>query len=115
VKIPESLVREQLKKVPNSFKLYGADVSFIEKVKHLVLFHEIGGDEETNLLRDADSISFFEDNLEYYFETFGSEKTDFKIKYMYDRVSNKAKDIVNGFEYKNSALNKLFRQASGLR
>ena len=43
VKIPESLVREQLKKVPNSFKLYGADVSFNFEVNtHDVQFATIG-------------------------------------------------------------------------
>src|SRR3990167_8906279 len=37
----------------------GANIETINKVKHLISNHEVGGDEEQNALMDADSISYF--------------------------------------------------------
>ena len=81
---------------------------FIKKVEYLVLLYEFGGDEEVDVLRDADSISFFEDNLEYYFDTHGGKTAGLKIEFMYNRMSKKAKDIVEKFKYENKELNSIF-------
>lgn len=40
----------------------GAAEDFITRVKNLVEHHETGGDADQNVLCDADSLSFFEDN-----------------------------------------------------
>lgn len=87
---------------------FGED--FISKVNHLVLNHEFGGDKESDLLMDADSISFFEENLTYYFQKCGEEKTRKKIRFMYDRMSNKAKEIIRAFEYKDSKLTGIIKE-----
>jgi hypothetical protein len=92
-------------------KKYDFEDLFIKRVKHLVEHHEFGGDEETDIIKDADSISFFEDNLEYYFGEFGNDKTKDKIKFTFNRMSERAKEIVKKFEYKNSGLNNLFKEA----
>ena len=64
----------------------------------LVSKHEIGGNDDQNLLKDADSISFFENNVEYFVgrtvsET-GKEKVKDKFDWMYNRMtSEKAKQF----------------------
>ncbi len=89
---------------------YNFDKEFISKVKHLVLKHEFGGDFESNLLMDADSISFFEENLVQYHEKYGEEKTRKKIKFMYNRMSDKAKSLVKNIQYDNSKLNLILKE-----
>lgn len=91
-------------------KKYDFEDSFIKRVRYLVEHHEFGGDEDSDLLKDADSISFFEENLKGYFKKFGEEKTISKIKFMFDRMSERAKEIVKKFEFKNSKLNNLFKE-----
>lgn len=49
------------------------DDLFINKVYNLVLKHELGGDKETDILMDADSISFFEGNLPTYLKDNGGQ------------------------------------------
>ncbi len=88
------------------------DKEFIKKVEYLILNHEFGGDSEADILRDADSISFFDNNLPCFFKKYnGKGKVcENKIKFMYDRMSGKAKRIVKKFKYKNPELNKIFKQ-----
>lgn len=72
-------------------KKEGADDIFIEKVKHLIRGHEIGGDEEQNALMDADSVSYFETNAEMFVKVRvkedGYEKVKGKIDWMFNRIS----------------------------
>jgi len=85
------------------------DNSFIQKVVRLVLLHEVGGDEEADILKDADSLAFFEGNLEYYFSRHDTDTTIFQIKYKFDRMSQKAKSIAKEMKYSDTILNKLFQ------
>ena len=55
-------------------KKYNFEPEFISKVEHLVLRHEFGGDAESNLLMDADSLSFFKENFVQYYKKYGEEK-----------------------------------------
>ena len=91
-------------------KKYNFDEKFISKVNHLVLKHEFGGDFESNLLMDADSISFFEGNLIQYFEDYGKDKTRKKIRFTYKRMSKKAKELINNLKYENPVLNLIFQE-----
>ncbi|MCK4554158.1 DUF4202 family protein [Candidatus Parcubacteria bacterium] len=50
--------------IGNFLKEQNASHKIIDKVKMLVSRHEEGGNDEQNLLKDADSISFFENNIE---------------------------------------------------
>jgi hypothetical protein len=76
----------------------GADQGMVERVRMLVSKHEVGGNEDQNLLKDADSISFFENNVKYFVvrkvnET-GKEKVKDKFDWMYNRMtSEKAKQF----------------------
>lgn len=71
---------------------------FVEKVSMLISKHEIGGTEEQNILKDADSVSFFENNAEHFIEKdavrVGKEKVRKKFNWMFDRITSaKAKKI----------------------
>jgi hypothetical protein len=81
-----------------------------ERAAQLISKHEVGGDKDQNTLKDADSISFFETNVDHFLskkvlET-GKDKVRDKFNWMYDRItSKKAKKICKNW-YEN-ALKKL--------
>jgi hypothetical protein len=80
----------------------GAQEELIEKVKELVSRHEEGGTKGQNILKDADSISFFENNINHFLEVkvkqLGKEKIKQKFEWMYNRISSdKAKDICHSW------------------
>ena len=77
----------------------GAENELIERVKMLISKHEEGGNDDQNLLKDADSISFFENNVPIFLNRIiketGSENVKQKFEWMYERItSQKAKEIV---------------------
>lgn len=80
----------------------GADEIMIAKCKGLIAKHEEGGDEDQNLLKDADSISFFENNIATTITNnvseVGRESVKGKIDWMYNRItSEKAKELCKGW------------------
>ncbi|MFA5127660.1 MAG: DUF4202 family protein [Patescibacteria group bacterium] len=88
------------------------DDGFVERVKKLVSRHEEGGDDDQNLLKDADSVSFFETNVPFFLDKksleIGKEKVRLKFDWMYNRItSEKAKQIAQPmYEKAISDLNK---------
>ena len=75
-----------------------ANHKIIDKVKMLVSKHEEGGNNEQNLLKDADSISFFENNAPMFLtkkvNEVGKEKVKEKFDWMFNRItSKKAKEL----------------------
>lgn len=70
----------------------GAEQNLIQKVKHLISKHEVGGDVEQNALMDADSVSYFETNAEMFVKKRvledGYEKVKGKLDWMYSRISS---------------------------
>jgi hypothetical protein len=71
---------------------HGAPEELVQRVEHLVSKHEVGGDEDQNLLKDADSLSFFETQVEYFVEEkvkeSGAEAIKAKFQWMFDRISS---------------------------
>lgn len=87
-------------------KAQGADESLVEQVKDLILHHELGGTEDQNILKDADSISFFENVADYFIEKrvskLGKDVIRDKFNWMYSRItSEKAKETA-GPMYENA-------------
>ena len=87
-------------------KEQGADEELIGRVKMLVSRHEEGGDDDQNLLKDADSVSFFENNVPLFLtkkaEEVGRERVKQKFDWMYNRItSGKAKQIAKDW-YENA-------------
>lgn len=98
------------KVIVDLLKKHHFEESFIQKVSHLVLKHEFGGDGESDVLMDADSLSFFEENFEQYFLKFGEETTRKKIKFMFNRMSKTAQSFAKKFKFKNPELNLIFKE-----
>jgi len=84
--------------IADFLKQQSATAEIIERVKMLVSRHEEGGNDDQNLLKDADSISFFENNISLFLtkhvQEVGKEKVRKKFDWMYNRItSKKAKQI----------------------
>lgn len=93
---------------------FGCSKEFVKKVSHLVELHEVGGDDASDILKNADSIAYFEYNIPFYLERMGLEKTKFKIKYMFDRVSSPvAREIILNLNYENPEIKKLINELLG--
>ena len=80
-------------------KKQGARKNLINKVKMLVSRHERGGNDDQNLLKDADSIGFFEiyangELISEMIKHIGKKEAKRKIDFMYNRItSDEAKQI----------------------
>ncbi len=79
----------------------------------LVRYHETGNTKRIDILRDADSISFFHVNLPYYFIRNGAEETKKRCLWGYRRLSVHLKRIVSEFVYHNKDLEVLVRTCIG--
>lgn len=77
----------------------GADRNFIQRVKHLISSHEYGGDEDQNILSDADRLTYFENVAIRHAKTYkdrGKTKEDMisKLDFEFKKIhSDKAKEI----------------------
>jgi len=89
---------------------YKFNQGVIDKVVHLVLLHEFGGTQEADILKCADSISFFDVNLPFYFQRNSEKETAFRMKWGYKRLSKVAKSIVENFSYDDVDLDALFHK-----
>lgn len=73
----------------------------IKRVHNMILHHEVGGDEDSDLIKDADSVSYLEINAVKHVklaDNLGREKIGNKIKWMYDRITSpKAKELAKPF------------------
>ena len=78
-------------------KTQNADETLIQRVKHLVICHEEGGDEEQNILNDADCLAVLEKKTKRWItesQVEGKKRTDF----VFGRIkSEKAKQIAKKF------------------
>ena len=68
------------------------------KVYHLVAHHETGGDFETDLLKDADSLSFFQTNIDHFVAVKIRESSVAKVRnkftWMFERITTlKAREV----------------------
>ncbi len=82
---------------------------FIEDVFFLVSHHEIGGNRRVDVLKNADSISFFEVNLPCYFVRNGVEETKKRCLWGYKKLPNNLKEVVTNFRYEDKEVEFLLR------
>lgn len=78
----------------------GCDLEKAKRVQELISKHEVGGDAEQDLLKDADSLSWLEVSAPKHIgkETFPKEELKKKVAAMYDRISShKVKDLAVPF------------------
>ena len=89
----------------------GVEEDIVEEVCRLVRLHEVGGDPRSDLLKNADGISYFDVNLPLYFERNGWDETKRRTIWGYRRLSERMKKIAAGLSYENEELNRLLRSA----
>ena len=96
-KLIERHQKECARIIEEFLRKQGANPEIIDRVKMLVSKHEEGGNADQNLLKDADSISFFENNVPIFLnlaKKIGREKVKQKFDWMYNRItSEKARRI----------------------
>ena len=73
----------------------GADMSFIDEVKDLILHHEEGGTAEQNILNDADCLALFEEKMLRFVKKWKkqgktADEIREKVDYIYNRISSEA-------------------------
>jgi hypothetical protein len=81
-----------------------------EEICRLVRAHETGGDERSDLLKDADSLSYFDVNLPFFVERHSWEETARRCMWGYKRLSAASRALVKGFCFQDARLSDLIRQ-----
>ena len=98
-----------MEEILHEFKV---EKSIIYEACRLVKCHEVGGDVYSDLLKDADSISYFEVNMPLYFQREGYEETVRRCIWGYQRLSAKMKPVCQKMTYSNNLLNKNFKRGN---
>ncbi len=88
----------------------GVDEEVRSEVCRLVRLHETGGDERSDVLRNADAISYFQDNLSLYFARNGWEETKRRSLWGFSRISPELQAIVARFSFDSDNLNALLQE-----
>jgi hypothetical protein len=91
----------------------GVERNVADEACRLVEYHETGGDPRTDLLKDADSISFFEVNLPLYYQREDPAETRRRCVWGYQRLSSRMKKVAQSMTYEDYELTLLFRKAIG--
>ena len=95
------------------------DEALRQEVDRLVCHHEVGGDPRSDLLKDADAISYFDVNLPHYYQRHSWEETRRRCAWGTLRLSERARSIAAGLAYPSDELKQLvdesFEAARALR
>lgn len=83
------------------------DARFIDDVYSLVCRHEVGGDPRSDVLRDADSLSYFDVNLPHYYRRNGREETLRRCLWGYRRLSEHGKAMLREIRHDDEDLREL--------
>ncbi len=89
----------------------GLPAAITDDVCLLVRRHEVGGDERCDLLKDADSISYFEVNLPHYFAREGYSETLRRTIWGYHRLSASGRHFIRSIKYETDILETLLQEA----
>ncbi len=85
--------------------------SVVEESYRLVSLHEVGGDDRSDLLMYADSISFFDVNLPHYFRREGWEETLRRAIWGLKRIPNELWSLIDNISFNNKDLTKIINVA----
>ncbi len=88
----------------------GVEEAVVMEVCRLVRPHETGGDERSDILKNADSVSYFENNFPLYFARNGPVETRRRATWGYARLSPQLQQIVARFRYESKELNDLLQE-----
>ena len=87
------------------------DGSITEEACRLVTLHEVGGDHRSDLIKNADSISYFKVNMPLYYQREGWEETRRRCIWGYRRLSAPMKRVVEDITYEDALLTRLLKEA----
>ena len=85
----------------------GVEQKLLDEACRLVTVHEVGGDPRSDLLKDADAISYFDSNLPLYYQREGWAETKRRSLWGYRRLSARAREIVKNISYEEEAITRL--------
>jgi uncharacterized protein DUF4202 len=85
----------------------GLESEFIADVGHLVLCHETGGTERSDILKWADSISYFDNNLAQYARRHTNKETRHRVEWGLKRLPPHLREAVVRLDYENTRLAEL--------
>ncbi len=88
----------------------GVARDIVDEACRLVEVHEVGGDPDADLLKDADSISYFDVNVPLYYQREGWAETKRRSLWGYRRLSVRARKIVENIGYEEEAMIRLLRE-----
>ncbi len=88
----------------------GVERHIVDEACRLVEVHEVGGDFRADLLKDADSISYFDVNLPFYYRREGWNEAKRRSSWGYRRLSARAKEIVKHIVHEEEAPVRLLRE-----
>ncbi len=88
----------------------GVAESVVGEAYRLVTLHEVGGDLRSDLLKDADSISFFEVNMPLYYQREGREETIRRCSWGYQRLSARMKEVVKTITHEDESISRLLKE-----
>ena len=88
-------------------KQCGLNKKLADNIFFLVRHHETGGTKRANILKDADTISFFQVNLPFYSNRNCAEETRKRCLWGYKKLPNALKKVVIKFDYQNKKLKPL--------
>ncbi len=88
----------------------GVESHIVDEACRLVVVHEVGGEFRSDLLKDADSISYFDVNLPFYYQREGWNEAKRRSSWGYRRLSPKAKEIVKHIVHEEEAPARLLRE-----
>jgi len=88
----------------------GVERDTVDEACRLVELHEVGGDPRSDLLKDADSISYFDVNLPLYFQREGWDETRRRSLWGYRRLTPRAQEIVKHIGHEDKELAHLLRE-----
>ncbi len=89
----------------------GVQKEMAGEVYLLVCRHETGGDPRADLIKNADSISYFHVNMPLYYQREGWEETKRRCIWGYGRLSARMKETVENMTYEDRVLTQLLKDA----
>jgi len=89
----------------------GVARSTAEEACRLVALHEVEGDKRSDLLKDADSICYFDVNMASYYQREGWEETKRRSIWGYRRLSARMKKVAKTITYQDQRLTRLLKEA----
>ncbi len=89
----------------------GVPQDLASEVYSLVRRHETGGDPRADLIKDADSISFFEVNLPLYYKRHIRKEVLQRCVWGYRRLSERMQQVAQMLSYDNAELSALLKEA----